>query len=60
VKDLQMAHAKGGFDYVVIARRPALTSAYSSLVSDLVTAFERVHRTPRSTPAKKAPRSRGD
>ena len=34
-----MAYAKGGFDYVLIARRPALTSAYTALVSDLVTAL---------------------
>ena len=60
VKELQKAHARDGFDYVLIARRPALTSAYSALVSDLATAFERVHRTPGSTPAKKVPRSRGD
>jgi ribonuclease P protein component len=60
VKELQVAHARGGFDYVLIARRPALTSAYSALVSDLATAFERVHRAPGSTPAKKAPRSRAD
>jgi ribonuclease P protein component len=46
VRDVQMAHAKGDFDYVLIARRPALTSAYTALVSDLVTALERVHRTP--------------
>jgi ribonuclease P protein component len=44
VKDVQMAHARRDFDYVLIARRPALTSAYSVLVSDLVAALERVHR----------------
>ena len=46
VRDVQMAYAKGDFDYVLIARRPALTSAYTALVSDLVAALERVHRTP--------------
>jgi ribonuclease P protein component len=55
VKDVQMAHAKPDFDYVLIARRPALTSAYTALVSDLVTALERVHR----TPAGRTPRPRG-
>src|SRR5262245_45507686 len=55
VKDVQMAHARTDFDYVLIARRPALTSAYTALVSDLVTALERVHR----PPAAGTPRSRG-
>lgn len=44
VKDVQMAHARRDFDYVLIARRPALTAAYSALVSDLVLALDRVHR----------------
>lgn len=44
VADVAVQHAKGGFDYVVIARRPALTSAYDALVSDLVKALARVHR----------------
>jgi ribonuclease P protein component len=44
VADVAVQHAKGGFDYVVIARRPALTSAYDALVSDLATALARVHR----------------
>ena len=48
VKDVQMTHARRDFDYVLIARRPALTSAYNSLVSDLVIALERVHRSPGS------------
>jgi ribonuclease P protein component len=37
-------HARGGFDYVLIARRPALTSPFGALVDDLIKAFERVHR----------------
>ena len=56
VKDVQMAHARSDFDYVLIARRPALTSAYTVLVSDLVTALERVHR----TSAGRTPRPRGN
>lgn len=56
VKDVQMAHARSDFDYVLIARRPALTSAYTALVSDLVAALERVHR----TPTGKTPRPRGN
>jgi ribonuclease P protein component len=44
VRDVQMAHARRDFDYVLIARRPALSSTYGALVNDLVTALERVHR----------------
>ena len=39
-------YAKGNFDYVLIARKPALTSAFGAIVSDLVKALERVHRAP--------------
>ena len=39
-------HAKGDFDYVLIARRPALTTAYGALVAELVKALGRVHRAP--------------
>ena len=39
-------HAKSEFDYVLIARRPALTSAFDALVSELTKAFARVHRAP--------------
>ncbi len=39
-------HAKRDFDYVLIARKPALTSAFGAIVSDLVKALERVHRAP--------------
>ena len=46
VRDLGPAHAKGEFDYVLIARRPALTSAFADLVSELVKALARVHRAP--------------
>jgi ribonuclease P protein component len=39
-------HARADFDYVLIARRPALTSAFGAIVADLVKAFEGVHRVP--------------
>jgi ribonuclease P protein component len=37
-------HARRDFDYVVIARRPALDAAFDGLVADLVEALGRVHR----------------
>jgi ribonuclease P protein component len=46
VRGVSSDHAKGGFDYVLIARKPALTSAFGAIVADLVKALERVHRTP--------------
>jgi ribonuclease P protein component len=46
VRQAGLALARRDFDYVLIARRPALTSAYDILVSDLVKALERVHRAP--------------
>jgi ribonuclease P protein component len=46
VREVSVDHANGEFDYVLIARRPALTSAFAALRSDLVKAFERVHRAP--------------
>ncbi|MEZ0305704.1 MAG: ribonuclease P protein component [Hyphomicrobiaceae bacterium] len=46
VREVGADHAKGEFDYVLIARRPALTSDFGALRSDLVKAFERVHRAP--------------
>lgn len=49
VRDVHMDHARRDFDYVLIARRPALTSQYSRLVSDLVVALQRVH-SPRARP----------
>ena len=55
VRDVLMTHATRDFDYVLIARRPALTSAYGTLVADLVTALERIHR----APATKTVRPRG-
>jgi ribonuclease P protein component len=52
VSNLAPGHAKGDFDYVLIARRPALTSEFSALVSELTKAFGRVHRAPTSTRAR--------
>ena len=46
VRGVSLDHARGNFDYVLIARRPALTSAFGAIVSDLVKALERVHRAP--------------
>ena len=46
VRDTAPGHARGEFDYVLIARRPALTSAFAALVSELVKALARVHRAP--------------
>jgi ribonuclease P protein component len=37
-------HARCDFDYVVIARRPALDARFDALVADLVEALKRVHR----------------
>lgn len=44
VRNVQMDHAKRDFDYVLIARRPALNSAFDVLIGDLVKALDRVHR----------------
>jgi ribonuclease P protein component len=46
VRDVGPDHARRDFDYVLIARKPALTSAFGAIVSDLVKALERVHRAP--------------
>jgi ribonuclease P protein component len=46
VADVGPDHARRDFDYVLIARRPALTSAFGTIVSDLAKALERVHRAP--------------
>jgi len=43
VRDVLREHARRDFDYVLIARRPALDAVFTSLVSDLVNALERVH-----------------
>jgi ribonuclease P protein component len=46
VRGVGPGHARGEFDYVLIARRPALTSEFAALVSELAKAFARVHRAP--------------
>jgi ribonuclease P protein component len=46
VRNVGPDRARREFDYVLIARRPALTSAFAAIVSDLEKAFERVHRAP--------------
>jgi ribonuclease P protein component len=49
VRGILPDHARRNFDYVLIARRPALDVAFAVLVSDLVEALQRVHtRKPRA------------
>jgi ribonuclease P protein component len=43
VRDILLEHARPNYDYVLIARRPALDAAYSLLVSGLADALGRVH-----------------
>ena len=43
VRGILPDHPRGDFDYVLIARRPALDAAFATLVSDLVVALQRVH-----------------
>lgn len=59
VQGVQATHARADFDYVVIARRPALEADFARLVSDLETALARVHsarRPPRSKDRSEARR----
>jgi ribonuclease P protein component len=42
-RDVLLEHARRDYDYVLIARRPALDAAFAALVSDLANALERVH-----------------
>jgi ribonuclease P protein component len=44
IRGLQKDHARPDFDYVLIARRPALDIAFNALVAELEKAFNRVHR----------------
>jgi len=49
VRGILPAHTRRDFDYVLIARRPALDAVFAALVSDLIEALQRVHtRKPRS------------
>jgi ribonuclease P protein component len=43
VRGILPDHTRGDFDYVLIARHPALDAAFATLVSDLVEALQRVH-----------------
>ncbi len=54
VRDLAGEHAQRDFDYVVIARRPALDCDFAGLVADLAKAFERVHTAPATAQRKRA------
>jgi ribonuclease P protein component len=42
-RDVLLEHARPNYDYVLIARRPALDVAFAALVSDLADALKRVH-----------------
>jgi ribonuclease P protein component len=42
-RDVLLDHARRDFDYVLIARRPALDTAFASLVTELAEALRRVH-----------------
>jgi len=44
VRDVGPAHARGEFDYVLIARRAAFDAAFDALLSDLSRALDRVNR----------------
>jgi ribonuclease P protein component len=46
VRDVVREHARSDFDYVLIARRPALDAGFAALVADLVKALGRVHALP--------------
>jgi ribonuclease P protein component len=55
-RDVLLEHARPNYDYVLIARRPALDCEFAALVSDLAEALKRVHA--RSERPPRAP-SRG-
>lgn len=44
VDGLAPAHADPTFDYVVLARKPAIDRAFDALCSDFEVAFERIHK----------------
>ena len=56
-RDVLLERARCDFDYVLIARRPALDTAFASLVSDLVESLKLVHT--RSTRAPKGRAANG-
>lgn len=39
-------HAKGGFDYVLVARSAAFDRPYEDVMADLIRAFNLLHKTP--------------
>jgi ribonuclease P protein component len=43
MQDVLTDHGRPGFDYVVVARRPALTQSYAALVADCRTALMKLH-----------------
>jgi ribonuclease P protein component len=43
VRDTMADQVRPGYDYVLIARRPALDIAFASLVAELANALQRVH-----------------
>ena len=55
VRDVLADQARPDYDYVLIARRPALDTAFAALVADLVNALKRVHasRTQRGHAARR-------
>ena len=56
VKSVQMKHARPDFDYVVVARRPALEAKFEALVGELARGLDRLHRPP---PPPSRDRARG-
>ena len=46
VKSVQKNHARPDFDYVVVARRPALEAKFEVLVRELARGLDRLHRPP--------------
>ena len=48
------AHAKAGFDYVVVARKAAFDMPFERMLADMVAALRRVHRVPAPKPANAA------
>jgi ribonuclease P protein component len=53
-RDVLLEHARPDYDYVLIARRPALDAAFAALVSDLADALKRVHARRERPPRGKA------
>lgn len=55
---ISAAHARPGFDYVLIARPAALTQSFAALKKDLEDAFHRVHHPRREKPSAPSRRDR--